>query len=514
MTAGDGTLVLELDGASIRLDQRIVFRRTTWVFRRGEHWVLVGPNGSGKTVLCQALCGEHPVVEGTVHYGFRPIAGREPEQCVEHLSFGRTVEAGSPAGSPARWFSLDQEESPRVSEILSRDRVENINPFEVVQRPPADVARWERHARRVIGWLGIKPLLSHAFLSLSNGEQRKVMLARALMRQPRLLILDDPLAGLDAGFRRHLREVFEALIRQRVVSLLWVGMRPGEWPHGMTHLMLIEHFRMVATGRVGLMRKDPRVVRLLGDSPTTLCGAGGDPPDLLQGRRGLSGGELIAFRKVRVRWGRVVILHDVDWTVREGESWAIIGPNGSGKSTLLSMILGENPQVYANEVRVFGKRRGTGESVWDIKQSIGWVSPEFHQGFEGAQEGLDAVLTGFHDATILREVPTARQRQAAMAWMRRLSIAPLARRPFGLLSTGEQRLVLLARALVKRPRLLILDEPCQGLDRRHRAIFVAVVDGLIRDGVTTLYVTHQRDDLPPSICRVLVLRNGHAHVQG
>ena len=499
----------EIRDASIRLNDRLVFRRTRWTVRRGEHWVIVGPNGSGKTVLCRALCGEYPVVEGSIDYRFRPLPGREPEQCIERLSFEGLAGADSLDGSPARWFSLEQEQSPRVSTLLSRDRVEGINPYEIVERSPGEVARWERHARRVIRLVGIESLLRQPLLSLSNGERRKVAIARALLRTPRLLILDDPFQGLDIRYRRHLRELLDALIRRNVVTLLLIGGRPAEWPRGMTHLLLVERCRVVAQGAVHTLRHDPRVSRLVNGARVEQPDPAPAKPGRLP-RRAVSGRELIRLRAVQAAWGRTLILDGVDWTVSEGESWAVVGPNGAGKSTLLSFILGENPQVYANDVRVFGRRRGTGESVWEIKKKIGWVSPEFHLGFGLSLTGLEAVLTGFFDASVLREPTTARQRTGARQWLRQLRIAHLADRPFCLMSTGEQRLVLLARALVKRPRLLVLDEPCQGLDRGHRRLFVDAVDRLIRHGTTALYVTHQRDEIPPSIRRVLRLQKGQA----
>lgn len=507
----DANPLLEMTGGSVRLNDRLVFRRTHWALRRGEHWVVIGPNGAGKSVFCGALCGEHPVVEGTIDYHFPLRTGRVPEQCVERLSFEQAGATDSPGGVPSRWFSLDLEESPPVSALLSHDGVEGVNEFEVLDRSPAEFAGWNRRARRIIRLLGIDPLMQQPLLSLSNGERRKVMIARALMRRPRILILDDPFTGLDVNYRRHLRSVLETLVRGNVVTLLLVSARPDEWPRGMTHLMLIDRFRLLAGGPLRRMRRDARCARLLN------AGSGRRPactPVRRLRTAGSDGEELVRFRNVQVRWGKKVVLAHIDWTVREGESWAVVGPNGSGKSTILSLILGENPQVYANEVRVFGRRRGTGESVWRIKRGIGWISPELHLGFHTSLSALESVLTGFFDASVLNRAPASWQRRAAMAWLRRLRMAHLADRPFGLMSAGEQRTVLLARALVKTPRLLMLDEPCQGLDVRHRRLFVTAVDRLVRQGVTVLYVTHQWDEVPPSIGRVLRLGNGRAHVMG
>jgi molybdate transport system ATP-binding protein len=216
--------------------------------------------------------------------------------------------------------------------------------------------------------------------------------------------------------------------------------------------------------------------------------------------------ELVRLRHATVRFGDSVILRNINWTIRAGESWALLGPNGSGKTTLLSIILGDNPQVYTNEVEVFGRPRGSGESVWDIKRHIGWVSPEQHLHFNASATCFEVVASGYHDTVGLFEPATARQRTTARRCLARFQLLAFAEHPLFALSAGLQRMVLLARALVKRPRLLILDEPCQGLDASHRDSFVRTVDALIRaHAVTAIYVTHRPDEIPRSITRVLRL---------
>ena len=500
-----GRPILELRRATFRLDDRLVFRNADWTLRRGEHWLVLGPTGAGKSVFCRALRGELPLVAGAAECRFPPAPGRIPEDAIAYLSAEHWTY--DPAdGAPARWFSLDCEQSPRVADVLSWKSVEEINPFEVVRRRAADAARWERRARSLVRALGIAPLLAKPLLALSNGERRKIALARALMRAPKILILDDPFAGLDAAYRRHLRELLDGLLRRRAVALVLVGADPGDWPRGLTHALRIDRFRIAAQGPLARMRRTPAVARLLrgaGPVPAATRPRGASRP-------AAPGPELVRFRDVRIGWGDVRILDHVDWTVRAGESWAVVGPNGSGKSSLLSFVLGDNPQVYANDVRLFGRRRGTGESIWDVQRRIGRVSPEFQASFDPALTGLETVLTGFRDVSTLCARPTAGQIAAARGWLRRLGLAPLAGRVFGRLSDGERRLLLLARALVKSPRLLVLDEPCQGLDRAHRLRFVAEVDRQIRRGATALYVTHRRDEIPAAIRRVLRLGNGRA----
>jgi molybdate transport system ATP-binding protein len=212
------------------------------------------------------------------------------------------------------------------------------------------------------------------------------------------------------------------------------------------------------------------------------------------------------MRHIAIRYGNAIILRGINWTVRAGESWALLGPNGSGKTTLLSLILGDNPQVYTNDVTVFGHPRGSGESVWEIKEHIGWVSPELHLHFNDSATCFEVVASGFHDTVGLFQTASARQRAVARRWLARFRLLEFAPRPLFSLSAGLQRMVLLARAMVKNPRLLILDEPCQGLDSAHRALFVQTVDALIRaKTVTAIYVTHRPDEVPSSISRVLRL---------
>ena len=215
---------------------------------------------------------------------------------------------------------------------------------------------------------------------------------------------------------------------------------------------------------------------------------------------------ILEIRELCVSYGKVEALHHINLKVSAGQIVTVIGPNGAGKTTLLGLVLGDHPQVYTNEVTVFGRRRGGGESQWDIKRHIGWVSPELHLHFKAAATCFEVVASGFHDSIGLFEPVTRGQAAAARRWLRRFGLLGFAGTPLFGLSAGGQRMVLLARALVKRPRLLALDEPCQGLDAAHRALFIGAVDELLRAGaVTALYITHRLDEIPPSIQRVLRL---------
>jgi molybdate transport system ATP-binding protein len=360
--------------------------------------------------------------------------------------------------------------------------------------------------------IGLAPLLGRSLISLSNGERQKVQLARALAHPMRLLILDDPFTGLDAAARAHFHAALERLM-DTPLRVLLITTRTEDLPHHITHVLCVDRCRIVAAGRRAALLSSLRLKRLF---PGPRTGRMLIPRKLQAAKareyprkrlRNPSVPELVRMRNITVRYGEAIILNNLNWIIRAGESWALLGPNGSGKTTLLSLILGDNPQVYANDVVVFGHQQGGGESVWDIKRHIGWVSPELHLHFNDSATCFEVIASGFHDTVGLFEPPTARQRTATLHWLARFGLLESAHQPLYALSAGLQRMVLLARALVKNPRLLILDEPCQGLDAAHRRLVVRAVDALIRArAVTAIYVTHRHDEIPQSIKRVLRLR--------
>lgn len=485
-----------------------MFEDTTWAILTGEQWAVVGANGSGKSVLLRAICGEIPVIAGEIIYHFADPMTRDgymdyahpPENDVAYVSLElhRDTVRRAMAYHQARWASFDQEAAPTVRDVLGDASAGLL--------PPAFAA--------LTTALGIPSLLDRKIVHLSNGEMRKLLITRALAQSPRVLILDNPFAGLDARSRRVLMRAVDALMADGLPVILAVQRR-DEIPARVTHVLCVDGARVVSSGPKRFVLRQEACLRALDASSNAAAPAA--LPRAIPPTRDQAGHPetLIEIRRAGVAYDGTTILDVVDWTVCMGERWAVIGPNGSGKSTLLSLILGDNPQAYANHIRVFGTLRGKSGSIWDIKRRIGWMAPELQFHYDGDVDALDVTCSGFFDSIGVYRRCTETQRRVAHRWMQRLGLTSQAGAPFGALSDGQQRMVLLARALVKNPPLLILDEPCQGLDAANRRrVLMAVDEAIAHTDGTLIYVTHHPDEAPACITHELRLRRGRVTRSG
>jgi molybdate transport system ATP-binding protein len=401
-----------------------------------------------------------------------------------------------------------------VRDFLSYEQIMELNPFELRPQAASERQAFARRFQKAVSLFEIKPLLTRRLMSLSNGETQRVQLARALCRPLRLLILDEPFNGLDAATRRHFTAALERLM-QTSIRVLLITTRTEDLPRHTTPVLWLDDCQVRAAGPRNKL-STPRIVRHASSVQRSPATPGGRPSPAVadQPNAVTSKTKLIELCDVSVKYGRHTIIEDLNWTIRAGESWALLGANGSGKTTLLSLIQGDNPQAYRNHVEVFGRLRGTGESIWELKRRIGWVSPELQAYFPEQVTCFDAVASGFHETAGLFEPVSHAQRAAVRKWLKRFDLLGQAHQPLFTLSAGLQRMVLLARALVKKPALLLLDEPCQGLDAEHRRLFIRMLDGLIhRQEVTAIYVTHRMDEIPPSIRCVLRLRERQGNAE-
>ncbi len=461
--------------------------RTSWEIKSGENWAILGPNGSGKSALARAVKGDIPHVRGRLIRHDPEAEGRR----IGYISFELQEEI------------LAREEL-RDEERSFSGRGHELTAGELLGEKEADPAALARLAKI----LEFGPLLGRGFRSLSNGEIRKLLIARALLPSPKLLILDDPFAGLDAGSRPSLAAAVTKLM-QEGTQLILVVQRPEEVIPGITHVLIIRNGRVALAGRREDVLTPARMRRFAGKGIT---GALRSLPEIRLPLREAEtaarppGEPFVEMTNIHVAYGEQVVLDGLNWRVLRGEHWAVVGPNGSGKSTLMSLITGDNLQVYANEVRLFGKRRGGGESIWEIRRRIGVVSPELQLRYRRPVCVREVVLSGFFDSIGLYRRPDRQQEAIADRWLEILGMVEKAGRLFTHLSYGEKRLALIARAMVKSPELLILDEPCQGLDRANREMVLALMERIGEQTTTGLiYITHHEEEMIPCIDHILKL---------
>jgi molybdate transport system ATP-binding protein len=501
---GNAKPLITLDDVAIRLYDRALFEHTDWEILDNQHWAVIGPNGSGKSTLVKALCGKAPVIHGQIAYHFS-TDDTKPQDEIAYVSFEaqKLVLGWQDPFYQARWNSSRSRDGIPVSEYLSVDRVYKVNPFQVIDHYP-DLIAFEAQQKEIAELLQIEALLERNTIQLSNGERRKVSIAQALLKNPRLLILDNPFTGLDQEFRAKLKEVIQQLTQGRM-RVMVIETDRDEIPPGITHVLEVENCQVMAQAPVGAIRNRARFSESRQVAKAQTLPPPRPSPFQEEGARQA----LIHLENVSVSYDGTQVLHGIDWTVREGEHWALLGPNGAGKTTLLSLILGDNPQAYANKITLFGKRRGSGESIWEIKRHIGWVAPELHLYYPVGVTCFDVACSGFFDSVGLYHRCSPQQHETAMTWIERMGISGHTDATFAKLSEGEQRLVLVARALVKDPQLLMLDEPCQGLDAHNRNRVLEAIDS-IGDHLNTsiIYVTHEADELPGTITHVLNLEGG------
>ena len=477
-----------------------------WQIRPGEGWAVVGPAGAGKGRLLGMLAGLErgptPVVYHSADGG-RETPYPDPatvgrREIVRVCFADQRALLGADPYHQARWNSFGCDEAMTVAEALSAQRIYRVSPYQVLG-PEIVPADFEQHCGRVIEALGILPLLGRKAMQLSNGERRKVMFAQALSQRPRLLLLNDPFAGLDADYRERLHQILAETVLAGT-ALVFSTPRIGDLGSLATHVV-----QMVAGRVVDLGRWDHS--RLSGEGDRSALRPRRAAPGLSPGK------PTVELRNVSVRYGDTTVLREVNWTVRQGENWAVLGPNGAGKTTLLGLLLGDNPQAYAQDVRLFGQRLGRGISVRELRQRVGHVSPELHLSYPRSATALATVASGLFGSLGLYQQPSEEQWVLAEHWLAMLELADEARTPLGQLAEGQQRLALLARAMICAPDLLVLDEPCQGLDPASRDEVYKALGQLVAAGHTqVLYVTHHPEDLPACIDHVLVLADGQARI--
>lgn len=481
--------LITLANITVRVRDRHILPQTHWEIKSDQNWAVLGPNGSGKSSLARVLCGDLPYVAGRIiRHSARAAAAR-----IGYVSFESQArllarendrdEARAFAGRWHAYATVRQRIAPRhAHDGQTGGRIESL----------ADQ-------------MGIRHLLERGVGCLSNGEMRQVLIAKALIPNPGLLILDEPFDGLDRSSQSQLRQTVRELIDQGV-GIILITHRMHEIMPAISHILCLKDCRVLCQGPRHAILNSQRA-KTLYDRPMPIqC----DNSEAFQPnirKQPATDPPIIQMKRVSVAYNGVKVLQDLDWTVKRGQNWAVTGPNGSGKTTLLHLITGDHLQAYANEIYLFGKRRGSGETIWDLKKHIGVVSSELQIRYRKSLSGYDVVLSGFFDSVGLYRRADDMQKRQASVIIQELGITGLASQPFDQLSYGQRRMILLARAMVKTPQLLILDEPCQGLDRANRRMILERIDHISANPATQfLYVTHYEDEMPRRITHRLRLQ--------
>ena len=482
---------VEVDNASVRLGRHWALRDVSLDVRAGEHWLLLGPNGAGKTVLLKLLRGDV----------WPTPTGRETRRY--HLRDGEVLE--QPLFAADRIAYLGPERQDRYVRHESTLDVAQVvltgyddSDFPLQSATPAQ----QRRIRQALQQVGLAGHASRTFLSLSYGQRRRVLLARAVVRKPDLLLLDEALNGLDAKGRVAFLRALRLASSPRTAWVL-TSHRRGDAPADLTHLARIAHGGIESVTDLRASAVDPSALqpRIAPASKHNAQGASaGDS-------RTRSAKPLLRLHRAAVYREERLVIGMFDWTLERGQHWCLRGANGAGKSTFVAMLYGDLWPAHG------GRRERRWSAADDWKARVGLVSPELQARYAATGCTVEQIVaSGFHASIGLNEWPTAAELRCVRRELRAWELADLATRQARELSYGQLRLALVARAFVRPRRLWLLDEPFDGLDTEARQRLRARLDGAVSRGATVVMATHHEEDVPAYVTRVLQLRRRRAPV--
>ncbi len=451
-----------------------VFENINWTLKPNESWAIIGKTGAGKTSLIDLIMGKMTVKNGEMTFPFLQSKALQEKgyfrlaEYVAVVRFNISLINYRNFYYQQRYYSTENDEVQTVRDFLKTSD------------------------ESIFNLLKINDLLDLNINKLSNGQTRKMYLAKALSRRPQLLILDNPFLGLDVEARQVLQGIINALISEDF-QIIVICNYPHEIPSGIQKVLFIDNFKISEIDNFNFISRQYKpntdLSRFLGEGVNFNKIFFPTPPNS-------TFEYAIKMDNVVVEYEEKAVLKNINWQVKRGEKWALLGENGSGKSTLLSLIFGDHPQAYSNEVVIFDRKRGNGDSIWDIKSRIGFVSPELHLYFTDNISNFMLVTEGL-----------AERADFARSLFDFFGISNLKKQDFQHTSTGEQRLILLLKAFVQNAELLILDEPFQGMDKA----VIEKTKQLINDfskNRTLIIVTHYKEEIPSCVNQLLYLKDG------
>lgn len=469
---------ISLTDVTAQISSQLLLNNINLEMKKEECWAIVGANGAGKSSLGKLICDDLQVISGKVEF---PVHS-------EYVSFEKVIEildienendesdymgGGGYIGTTAEQFICD-------TEAVDRDQFQHL-----------------------ASELNFNDILPQELRSLSTGEMRKVVICRALLHAPKVLVLDEPFDGLDSDSCITLKNIISSCVKSGITIVLLLN-RFSEILPEVTHVAYLKDCSVFTSGPKKTILQSEALLRFHSfhyTLPAQLPTYESDDHSVSDKTR-----PLIEMKNVTVRYGEKTVLHQLDWAVLPGQNWTIAGPNGSGKTTLLHLISGDNVKAYGNDIQLFGRKKGSGESVWEIKERLGFVSSSFQQRYRVGISAKAVIISGFFDSIGIYRKFSKQQENIALQWLSILGIETQKNTSFHRLSYGEQRLLLIARAMVKQPMILILDEPCQGLDDANREMVLKLIDHLGQsDKTQLLYVSHRTEDKISCIDNILQL---------
>lgn len=492
-----GRVLIDIANIDVLLHGKTILTNVSWRLREGEHWAFLGGNGAGKSTFLKLIRGELWPDLGSSGQRIYALDGKRQE---------------SPVGSKERIALV----SPERQDVYTRngwgltgEEIVHTGFFDSVWLHERPIRRQRAHAERIISLLGLDELRDKNILAMSEGEMRKILLARALVSRPKLLMLDEFCSGLDIPSKKKIVELI-GRIAQRGIPIIYATHRKEELIPAISHLLFLSAGKIVKQGsKDGLLSGEDPLEALGADSYLSR-----KIPAVLQPRQRASDspGYLVKIRNADVFIDDRKILEGINWTIHKGENWAVLGRNGAGKSTLLKLLLGDLHPALGGAICRFGAN-GKGD-IRDIRKRIGYLSSELQGSYDWDLTGEAVVQSGFFSSVGLYRNVSDMQKKIARRWIRFFGVEGICDKSILQMSYGEVRKILLARAVVGNPDMLVLDEPCSGLDIAARTAFLDTLERLSKTGTGIIMVTHHPEDLIPFITHIVLMDGGRIVAAG
>jgi molybdate transport system ATP-binding protein len=486
-------ILLQIKQARVNYLGKATFDKLSFTWESDQHWAIIGDSGRELTAFLETIRGNTHLPEGSIS---RPFAHDYIAQKTEEGSVHSFRDLIAYVSQQYRFRNKSNLQNFYFQQRFNSSEADEAATVRDYLNENATKAPGHWTTENVASLLRLGHLLDSSILKLSNGETRRLALALGLLRQPEIFLMDQPMTGLDQESREAFGDFLKAIISKGIHVLITAS--SAEIPDGITHVGKIN-----PGGNIQTWGKDnfPKLENQKSEVPWDLATL----ENLVENFPKVEG-EVVKLDQVSIRYGEKTILDRVNWTIQAGECWQLKGKNGSGKSTLISLLIGENPQAYSQNFWLFGRKRGSGESIWELKKPIGFVAPELVRFFPANQTVRKVILSGFFDTMGLFKKTSTEQENLALEWIRLFQLESFAQLPIQRIPLEQQRWTLLARALIKQPKLLILDEASQGMDERQRVIFRETVQKILElTQITLIYVSHYQEDLPEKVDKIFSL---------